>query len=177
MQSTNSTNHHRSHSTRRRRTLIGALVTGAVATTVVPAASVSADAAYHTEHAPLRAIGDEPLKSGFVNNIHAQGPTVYAMEYYQLVQARPNATYMAVIYLHPGDPTCTVPAIDLGFLGGIPSSQITTNAAGNGHAASMKFTPDDVAPLRGAEYGVRWVIVDEEQNPVFETDCGLDVLD
>lgn len=159
------------------RRRIGALVALAATAAAVPAASVSADATYHTYHAPLTVIGDEPLKTGFVNNIHAEGPKVYAMEYYHLVQARPNTTYTAVIYLHPGDPTCTGPALDFGFLGGILSAEITTNAAGNGHGASPKFTPEDVAPLRGVEHGVNWVIVDESLTPVFESGCSPDFLD
>ena len=160
-----------------RRRMIGALVAMTAATAVIPATSVSADADYHTYHAPLTPIGDEPLKIGFVNNIHAEGPTVYAMEYYHLVQARPNTTYTAVIYLHFGDPTCAGPALDFGFLGGIPSAVMTTNAAGNAHGASPKFTPEDVAGLRGVEHGVNWVIVDESLTPVFESGCSPDYLD
>jgi hypothetical protein len=160
-----------------RRRRLGALVAMAAATAAVPATSVSADATYRTYHAPLTAIGDEPLQAGFVNNIHAEGPTVYAMEYYHLVRARPSTTYTAVIYLHLGDPACTGPALDLGFLGGIPSATFTTNAAGNGHGASPKFTPEDVAPLRGVEHGVNWVIVDESLSPVFESGCSPDFLD
>lgn len=141
----------------------------------------AADADYHTYHAPLTAIGDEPLGKGFVNNIHANGPTVYAMEYYQLVHASPDTTYHAVIYLYPFDPGCTGAPLDFGFLGGIPSAEITTNRAGNGHGASPKFTPEDVAGLRGAEHGVNWVFFVEQDPGVFEaafeSGCSVDYLD
>ena len=141
----------------------------------------AADADYHTYHAPLTAIGDEPLGKGFVNNIHTDGPTVYAMEYYHLVHASPNTTYHAVIYLYPFDPDCAGAPLDFGFLGGIPSAEITTNRAGNGHGASQKFTPEDVESLRGAEHGVNWVFFVERQGHVFdavyESGCSVDYLD
>lgn len=169
---TSTTSHDPSERTRRpvrRRLAVAAVATAAV---VAPSASASADQAYHTYHAPLEVLGDEPLKHGFVNNIHTQGPTVYAMEYYHLVGARPGTTYTALISFHIADPDCSEPA---SFV--LPSAEITTNAAGNGHGASAKFTPDDVAPLRGAEHGVNWVIVDAGGEAVFQSGCSPDFLD
>ena len=174
------TTNHQPTVSRRRPRLLARAAASVGATAVLVAGSAlpaSADSDYHTYHAPLHAIGDEPLKTGFVNNIHANGPKVYAMEYYHLVQARPNTSYTAVIYLHPFSPDCSGPAADFGFLGGILSAEITTNRAGNGHGASPKFTPEDVEGLRGAEHGVNWVIVDEQHEPVFESGCSVDFLD
>lgn len=167
---------------RRRRATRGAAAVGLAAlVTLGVSSTATADADYHTYHAPLTAIGDEPLGKGFVNNIHANGPTVYAMEYYHLVHASPNSTYHAVIYLHPFDTDCSDPALDFGFLGGIPSAVITTNRAGNGHGASPKFTPEDVAGLRGAEHGVNWVFFVEREpgvwEPAYESGCSVDYLD
>jgi hypothetical protein len=163
---------------RRRRPTTGAAVVGLTAlATIGLSTGASADQAYHTYHAPLTAVGADPLHKGFVNNIHANGPTVYAMEYYHLVGAAPSTTYTAVIYLYPFAPDCSGTPLDFGFLGGIPSAEIRTNRAGNGHGASPKFTPEDVAGLRGAEHGVNWVIVDEDLQPAFESGCSADFLD
>ncbi len=50
-----------------------ALVVSAVAlATFAPLAA--ADAVYHTEHLPLKPVGGAPLRSGFVQNIKAEGP-------------------------------------------------------------------------------------------------------
>ena len=55
---------------------------------------VAADSVYHTEHLQLRPIGDAPLRSGFVQNVKAQGPTIYAhSELYVLNGAIPKETY------------------------------------------------------------------------------------
>ena len=65
---------------------------------VVPIAA--ADSVYHTEHLALRPVGDAPLRSGFVNNIKAQGPMVYAHEVYVLNGALPNETYTVTNNFH-----------------------------------------------------------------------------
>jgi hypothetical protein len=48
------------------------------------------DAVYHSQHIALRPVGSAPLRSGFVENIHTNGPTVYAMQRYALVGAVPG---------------------------------------------------------------------------------------
>ena len=58
---------------------------------VVPAAA--ADSVYHTEKLPLASVGGTPLRSGFVLNIKANGPTIYAHEIYVLDGAAPGETY------------------------------------------------------------------------------------
>ena len=63
----------------RRLTFVALLVGLAVCSWALPA---GADAAYHASHLPLHATGSAPLRSGFVENIHANGPTVYAHENY-----------------------------------------------------------------------------------------------
>jgi hypothetical protein len=39
-----------------------------------------ADAVYHSRHIELLPVGGTPLRSGFVENIHANGPNVFARE-------------------------------------------------------------------------------------------------
>ena len=51
---------------------------------LVSAHVASADAVYHSEHMELKPVAGAPLRSGFVQNIHANGPKVYARERYVL---------------------------------------------------------------------------------------------
>ena len=62
----------------------------AVAAALVSAQSAAADAVYHSEHMRLSPVGGAPLKSGFVQNIHPNGPNVYARERYVLNGALAN---------------------------------------------------------------------------------------
>ena len=64
------------------------------------------DAVYHTQHMTIEAVGDAPLRSGFVNNIKANGPRVYAHEIYVLNGARPRTTYTVTNHFVVGDPNC-----------------------------------------------------------------------
>jgi hypothetical protein len=68
-----------------------ALLTGAggiAALALAPAAG--ADRVYHSEHMTLTPVDTAPLRSGFVQNVHANGPNVYAHEIYVLSGALPN---------------------------------------------------------------------------------------
>ncbi len=66
-----------------------------VAAAAVPVAALAplaaADAVYHSEHLDLAPVGSAPLRSGFVQNIKAEGPNVYAHEVFVLNGAVPNA--------------------------------------------------------------------------------------
>ena len=53
----------------------------------------AADRVYHSEHLRFEPVGGAPLRSGFVENIKAKGPRVYAHEIFVLNGARPLATY------------------------------------------------------------------------------------
>ena len=93
-----------------------------------------------------------PLRSGFVENIHANGPTIYAHEQYVLNGAAPNTTYHVVLMIFPGDTTCSgAPAVS------IPTATIQTNTAGNGVAFHV-FTPADADGLHGATVGGLWTV-------------------
>ncbi len=79
-----------------RFTLVSALAL--VALVAVQAAS--ADAVYHSEHMQLQAVGGAPLRSGFVENIHPNGPNDYARERYVLNGAAASASYEVELFVH-----------------------------------------------------------------------------
>src|SRR4051812_12333318 len=119
-----------------------ALVMTAVAFTLVPGAA--ADDVYHSEHMALEPVGSAPLRTGFVENTHANGPAVYAQEIYILNGAAPNTDYEVHLVAYAFDPGCEGAPTDFG------SAPLTTNGAGNGRAKRV-FRPTDVpAGLRDA---------------------------
>jgi hypothetical protein len=96
-------------------------------TAVAVAAPLAAgDAVYHTKHIALHPIGGAPLRSGFVENIHADGPQVYAHELYALNGAEPDTTYQVTLLLYAFDPSCVSDAVP------IPTASFQTNPAGDG---------------------------------------------
>src|SRR5262245_52356703 len=116
------------------------------------APGAAADRFYHSQHLDLHPVGASPLDSGFVENIHANGPNVYGHEIYVLNGAAPNTTYQVTLLLYLFDPSCsTVPAA-------VPTAQLTTNGVGNGQA-DFVFRPSDVPTvIRNATHGIRWTI-------------------
>lgn len=131
---------------------------------------VFADQAYHTEHLPLSPAKDAPLTSGFVNNIHPNGPQVYAKEVYALKGAEPDTEYTVVLHAYLESTACEG-AADLD----LPTATFTTNGAGNGKG-SIAFAPEDVAGLRGLTIGGRWT-VNDATGPAYETACTVVTLD
>jgi hypothetical protein len=95
---------------------------------MVGAVSASADAVYHSQHIAFAPIGASPLRSGYVENIHADGPNVFAHEQYVVNGAEPDTSYQVVLMVFPGDTTCSTSPIT------IPTAMLATNAAGNGNA-------------------------------------------
>lgn len=146
-----------------------ALTTMMVGAPVVFAPSASADGVYHSGHYELTAVNAAPLRSGFVENIHANGPNVYAHEQYALNGATPRTTYQVVLSIFPGDTTCSsTPVV-------IPTATIRTNAAGNGVAYHV-FVPADADGLHGATAGGMWT-VSANGSPDYQTGCETVVLD
>jgi hypothetical protein len=145
----------------------------AMATSVIAFAFVApfatADSAYHTEHLALRPVGDAPLKSGWVTNIKAQGPMVYAHEVYVLNGALPNETYTVTNNFHYHSPDCA--DNDFPF----DTAVMTTDPAGNAQA-DARFTPADVAGFEGVS-GVFWTMRDSEGRVVYRTECTAVTLD
>jgi hypothetical protein len=152
-------------------------VTGAVALTaglfagaVAPGSVARADDVYHSAHMALLRVGTEPLRSGFVENIHANGPAVFAHEIYVLNGAEPGTTYQVTLKVFVHDTTCTSsPAL-------IPTAAFTTNDAGNGQGQAV-FQPADVPPeLRNATHGIIWIISDSS-GVEFASGCEVVTLD
>ena len=125
-----------------------AFVTALSATT--PA---SADQTFQTRQYPLSAVAGEPLRAGFVVDVHAQGPQVYAQERYHLSGARSGTAYEVRLSVY-GDVTC---ASDL-VLTTITTNDLLTNRAGNANGA-VTFRPADAAGLVQREYGLVWEVV------------------
>jgi hypothetical protein len=101
------------------------------------------DSTYHTGHIELAPLASAPLSSGFVQNIHANGPNVYAHEIYQLNGAEPSSSFQVVLSIWTANTSCSgEPALQL------PTAVVTTNGAGNG-LADVVFTPADADGLRG----------------------------
>ena len=137
------------------------------------APAASADAVYHTEHLGLTPIGGAPLRSGFVQNIKAQGPTIYAHEIYVLNGAQPNTTYtvtnnfyVAAIDELPEDEDilCT------GEVWQFDMAVMTTNAGGNAKAGVL-IGPADIAGIALGVHGVMWTVRDATNTVVYETAC------
>jgi hypothetical protein len=131
-----------------------------------------ADATYHTDHFALSPIGSAPLSSGFVQNIHAEGPNVFAREMYQLNGAEPNNSYQVVLSIWTSNTSCSgSPTF------GFPVAALTTNAAGSGLADHV-FTPEDVsrAGLHGLTVSAVWTLFNGT-TAAYATDCEVVSLD
>jgi hypothetical protein len=147
------------------------LLAAAFAMTAVAVAAplAAADAVYHSQHIALNPIGSAPLRSGFVENIHTNGPQVYAHELYVLNGAEPGTTYQVTLLLYPFDPGCLSDAVP------IPTASFRTNPAGDG-IGQFIFHPGDVPPaLRGATHGIRWEVT--SGSSTYNTACSSVTLD
>jgi hypothetical protein len=156
---------------------LGALA-GAAAVMALLAPLAAADAVYHTEHLSLTPIDGAPLRSGFVQNIKAEGPQVYARELFVLNGAAPRTTYTVTRNFFVFDPPGPDPSSDPGCTGGaftMDVGTITTDAAGNG-SDTIVVRPEDVAGFEG-EHGVRWTVKDASRSLRYETDCTKVTLD
>jgi hypothetical protein len=153
------------------RTNAIAAVLGVVAFVTSLAAVASADQVYHSQHLALTAVGSAPLRSGFVENIKAEGPTVYAHEIFVLNGASPDTTYTVTrnfFYLQP----------DCSGAGPVFMQQVAvlqTNAAGDAQG-DVFVRPADVAGAEGVS-GVFWSVADETGTIVYQTACTAVTLD
>jgi hypothetical protein len=152
---------------------LGTLVAVASALALAaPASLAGADMVYHSEHLQLTPVGSAPLRSGFVENIKAEGPQVYAHEIFVLNGALAQQDYAVSRTLFPFDPACS----DEGGAFTSPVTDLRTNAAGNARG-DAKLTPADVAGFEGV-HGVRWTIVWKATGaPVYRTACTAVTLD
>jgi hypothetical protein len=128
------------------------------------ASTAAADQYFQTSHAELTPIGSAPLQSGFVNDIHANGPTIVAQERYVLNGAMPDTTYSVELHLSFADPTCTVVNAVR------PTTTFTTNGAGNGEAGFTFYQANPPPPPAPRQVYIRW-IVSSGGVPQYQTDC------
>jgi len=143
----------------------------AVLVIAVLAPPAAADRVYHSEHLGLTSVGGLPLRSGFVENIKAEGPQIYAHEIFVLNGAVPNATYAVSRNLFPFDPDCTG-ANDV-FTSKV--ADLRTNASGNARG-DTKVAPEEVAGFEGV-HGVLWTVADAAGMVVYQTACTAVTLD
>ena len=150
-----------------RRVILIAAAFAALAT----AGTASADAVCHSEHLELRPLAGAPFRSGFVQNIHPNGPQVYAHEVYVLNGAMPNTTYVVRLWVYPFDTDCSGTGVNFA------STTIHTNRAGNGRG-DLFISPTSVPnALRSNQtHGVRWDVTSNGA-PQYETRCTQVTLD
>jgi hypothetical protein len=129
------------------------------------------DAVYHTQHMKLEPVGDAPLRSGFVQNIKANGPIIYAHEIYVLNGAAPRATYTVTNHFFVGDSHCADPMKESPF----DTAVLTTNRSGNARA-DLVLAPADIGGLTG-EHSARWTIRNAADEVVYKTGCSTVTLD
>lgn len=134
----------------------------------VPATPAMADSVYHSEHIALVPVADAPLAKGFVQNIHANGPIVFANERYVLVGASPGTTYDVALRIWVGDPTCAGDPMAV-----LATVSFTTNVAGNG-VGKVTLPPSAAEGLHGATLGIVWVLSTGEV-PAYASSC-IDVI-
>ena len=123
------------------------------------AGPVAADSVDHTERLPLHPVGDA-VGTGFVVNIHPNGPLHFAQERYALRGAEPGVTYSVLLIVDASALDCPFPGLEI-----LMKAELTTNQAGNATApADFFFTPDGIPPcLRGATFPIHWdVTLDNE---------------
>jgi hypothetical protein len=129
-----------------------------------------ADRVYHSHHYPLLPVGGAPLRSGYVENIHANGPNVYAHEVYALNGADANASYPVSLSIWTSNTWCAgTPDLQLS------TAAVTTNDAGNGLAQAV-FTPEQAGELRGHTVSAMWTLLGGA-SPAYQTGCEVLVLD
>ncbi len=133
------------------------------------ASTASADAVLHSQHIALHPVADAPLANGFVENIHANGPHVFAHEVYVVARALPNTTFTVTIAVYVNDVTCATSPV------AFQTAELTTSAGGGGKA-DVFFTPEAADFLRHATHGAIWTL-SLNGTPVYRTDCTTIVLD
>jgi hypothetical protein len=147
--------------------LTGSAVAIAVAAITSPAA---ADSVYHSEHLDFAAPSGAPLRSGFVENIKAQGPTVYAHELFVLNGAAPRTTYSVTRDFFFDDPGCEG---DLVFHEHVAT--LRTNTSGNARGDAF-VEPADVDGFAGV-HGVMWTVRTAAGVVAYQTTCTAVTLD
>ena len=139
-----------------------------VAAALAPLAA--ADAVYHSEHLDLAPTGGAPLRSGFVENIKAEGPRVYAHEIFVLNGAVPKSSYTFTRHFFFLDPEC-----DGNLVFASDVAELNTNAGGNARG-DVFVTPAEAEGLEGV-HGVMWTVQNSLGLVVYQTACTAVTLD
>jgi hypothetical protein len=143
-----------------------AVVAAAAVLTSLSGTAAYADQHYPSQHYDLTPISGAPLQSGFVENIHADGPIVFAHERYVLNGASPDSLYQVVLSIWTSNLTCSgTPTFQL------HPGELQTNAAGNAEAG-VTFSPQNVeqAGLLGHTVSAMWQVW-TGGSPSYETGC------
>ena len=148
---------------------LATLVAGLVITSLATPATAEP---FPAQHLSLVPVSGEPLKKGFVEVIHPNGPQVYAHHVYQLNGARDNQSYEVVISIWTSNLEC---AGDPAFV--LPAAVVDTNPAGNGGADAV-FAPEllDALGIRGLTIGGNVTLL-REGSPAYSTGCQVIQLD
>ena len=146
------------------------LTASAAAFAAVAPLPAAADRVYHSEHLELTAVGGAPLRSGFVQNIKAEGPRVYAHEIFVLNGARARTTFSVTRDFFYLDPECDG---DLVFHEDVAT--LRTNASGNARG-DVFVAPEAVAGFEGV-HGVTWTLRDARGAISYRTSCTAVTLD
>lgn len=146
------------------------LVASSAAFAALAPLPAAADRVYHSEHLELAAVGGAPLRSGFVQNIKAEGPRVYAHEIFVLNGARARTTYTVTRDFFFLDPEC-----DGNLVFHEDVATLRTNARGNARG-DVFVEPAEVAGFEGV-HGVTWTVRDAGGAVAYRTSCTAVTLD
>jgi hypothetical protein len=148
------------------------LILAVVLATLVLVPAAFADAVFHSTHAPLSPVGGAPLRSGFVEIIHMDGPTNFAHDDYVLNGASPNATYTVTLHISiASDTACSAPFIVA------PVATLATNRSGNGEV-DANFPPAliDALGIRNSTVHVYFTL-SADTGIAYTTGCMTSQLD
>ena len=138
---------------------------------LAPVSQATADQTFHTERIPLMPVNGAPLQSGFVVDVHANGPTIYALERYVLNGAEPNTAYQVQTLAFANGTNCMgAPLV------GLQDASLTTNVTGNGEAGHV-IQPAAVDGLHGATLQLVWQVLGPDGKPAYQTPCVTVPLD
>ncbi len=135
--------------------------TAALLLALALAGSAAGDANFHTQRIPLTPVAGAPLQEGFVVDIHANGPQVFAVERYVLVGASPDTTYQVRLQVFAESTACATHIVT------VPTATVQTNAAGNG-SADFFFRPAGVP--HNVSVGIFWEFA-KDGSVAYKTAC------
>ncbi len=159
--------------------VVGFLLVGAVVLALAAVLPAAADDTYHSQHIDLAAVGGAPLRSRFVENIHVNGPKIYAMEQYVLNGAAPLTKYQVTLWGYEAGSGCTPSELNgLQLPLAIPTAVLTTNVSGNGAAGAL-FTPEEAAGFKqlATTWDLRWTLTTIDGVESYASGCVSVTLD